>query len=606
MPISLKQLRQDPHRQQALRSSLELRQRRRRHGDEEERPPDDNHTVVDVNQLLDNHATYTRLLHQVEVGRSQRKQEQQRQRRKLSTSPSKQPQQEEQDPSLCTISAPKLQQLEQSLEELHSTIQDQLHRLTNYVDTELEHHLLLRQTTDNEKETHQNSRATTTTTKLNVHQSLLQENPQEDVLFAIGGYERLCLGRNDIVSNNQTKNNNNKPTLWVWTDTGVELQTALQHAWKEWLHAQRQKDVASSENHLHESFLRSVHSWNFPVSSVAARQGSDSSLCGSHWETVLQSLEGTTLYDRVLPQCHFLYSASCRMSQCFPCSTSPAMPPKHTAKQKKQQQQQPHEWLECLESPHVEGLFLTGPSLSADSRPLQVQWMEWLQSFYTNLIVTSTTQDMDPSSQCMQVIAVPPSQLEAFEASRLVLVGTLPHSKQTIELAYLSNLLDYCSLDIRHGNSPQASVQQTTAKNHNGDDKVPIHRNHKVVTKTAASVHVVRGVLCRSANAMAWMLAWNYHHDPNQNTAHVVLPQSIQQHLFRTPPKIPIVRRKRVNGKGKTIVEHVSVTKSPNPTTKGAQPRVDKLVVPNQRLTKDQIRAEALSCPFFFLPFYYT
>jgi len=259
-------------------------------------------------------------------------------------------------------------------------------------------------------------------------------------------------------------------------------------------------------------------------------------------------------------------------------------------------------WFEAIESDQVEVLFLTGPSLSVDSRPLQLHWIQLLQNFFQSLIVNQQSPyagfNLD-NLFCVE--ALPPSQLDAEESSRVVLFGKLPAgTNDKIELACLSNLLDYISPDIRHGNS----TMRTT-------------KNNKSAATITASVHVVSGILCTHSKTLAWITAWNASvaKESENQPSGVVLPESLHNDdslslaSRKTPQSaasqpqtiIPYVRRIRVNAKGKKTVETLSQGKESS-QQKDHTKRSTGLPQPS----REQILMEAQSCPFFFLPMYHS
>ncbi|KAL7558527.1 hypothetical protein ACA910_008121 [Epithemia clementina (nom. ined.)] len=667
MPISLKHLRHDSTHQAALRNSIYLRQQKTKVTKSEasssqvarestcisnngvncfEKETKDEQQLgihdssVDlVAQILAKDTAYGNALRQVEFGRSQRQQ-----RRKS----------EKQDMGVETLdtvttSHEDLEFLERTFQEAHLALQDTLHQIPNYVDTELlndfddddnvERSRLEEACSGREMENiyhvdnngismeaqHKNDKQSTAChhTKIARSSGGVQ---QEDVMFCIGGYDRLCSPSPDVSGDID---------MLVWTDAGLDLRCSLQQAWDKWLlglvpQGEQQSTMSSAaastidvKNEL-TSVMNTFRQWRFPSSSPAGNDDYDDE--STAWRTLLHSMKGTTLYDRVLPQCHVLYRSGAGRSSSISSHLSSNNGVQVKGKrQKSMYQKQP--WYDAIESEQVEGLFLTGPLVAADSRPLQIHWMRLLQSFYQNLIVS--TEEMHDNSdkekgdnmkqydikwyrKWMKVVAVPASQLAPAEASRLVLLGKLPQTNETIELAYLSNLYDYCSLDIRHGNSAVLQTVECSGNKNNSLTKA---------TTLTANVHVVRGVLFRQSHALAWMLAWNRHSSscflPNQQGEpnnriennnstgdYVWIPHSIQKHMPTHAKTIPFVRKRRVNAKGKQFVEQLSAAK-PFRRREGNDSDITALKSASTlRPTKEQIHLEALSCPFFFLPFY--
>ena len=621
MPISLKHLRHDATCQAALRQSIFLRKQQQQQPTppiapahtnidavESKQSNDDNDNDDIVRQVLMKDAEYGNALRQVEACRSRRRKK---------------------DP---TAKAEELQILERVLEETQLNVQEALCQLPNYVDIDIspdDHDFF---TKDEDKKTQGG------TTIARVHDeppnSRRKDNSrsrqlQEDVLFCIGGYEYL-----------------DHETV-VWTDAGCELQQAFQRAWEEWLLDVKQQQQQHQQRHplpdvnldqeQSTTLMTTLRQWRFPASVMEVNN--------SAWEAVLHSMKGTSLYDRVLPQCHLVYSCGSSTNQNIdkvrrnggklllqPEQKQEQQQPTNgpqSSSRKQQPGKRKQQWYEDIQSEVVEGVFLTGPSLTADSRPLQLHWMKVLQSFYHSLIVTrtSTTNEEDighnESTSCTHnqwtdIVAVPPSELDPSEASRLVLLGKQPSTHEMIELAYMSNLQDFCSLDIRHGNSTLQSVRSsstTTTCTNNGSSTKAV----TMVAKWTASVHVVRGLMSRHSNSIAWMLAWNKKRDDDSkddknnntsNSSYVVIPPRLQKHMpLHHAKTIPFVRRRRVSINGKHFVEQLTST-NPSPATRKNRDDQNGSAITfssttQQRLSKEQIHMEALSCPFFFLPFFF-
>ena len=98
-----------------------------------------------------------------------------------------------------------------------------------------------------------------------------------------------------------------------------------------------------------------------------------------------------------------------------------------------------HERGGSWEDETLQVVAIVGPSLSADSRPFQQQWMQRLQTLYQALAPTATLALRTVSS------------LAFHESSRIELVSKL--GSETVVLASLSNLQDYASVYLKHGSS---------------------------------------------------------------------------------------------------------------------------------------------------------
>ena len=533
MPVSMKRLRRDEPLQQALWDSWKLR-----------RP-----SIMDtlsndgdnpINQLLAQDQLCLQALKEVENLRQLRK--------------------SKKDPEATASLAEK----ERHLKQLHHELDEQLNSIPNLVDTGLK-----------DIWRHQEEQSPKTI-------PIILKNPPpegvDDVLFCIGGYESFSMPQQS-----------QSPTVPVWTTVGMDLNRVVERAWDQWLHQQQQKALHASILDQQEASQDTTSSpwkqWRFPAT-----------IDTPGWQMILHSLKGETMYDRSLPQCHFFYGkkGDALLAQ---QSTS-------TAKSKKKKSKLA--WLDDIESNAVEVLILTGPSLSVDSRPLQLQWLHNVIEFYASLLHGTTGNDnsnLHNMNDLFDVYIVPPDQLKSCESSKIILYGKLPQvsdtskSKQSssndsrIALASLSNLQEYESGDIRHGNSTLRSG----------------HNQYNTATLTAA-VQVIQGTLCRTANTVAWMAAWN------AQSRGLVLPPSLAKMYKKTGPvdpsvsvsthhaTIPYVRRVRTNAKGKRSVENFDVTNQAK--KKGNKKECGTRLGAVAQPSVEQIRMERLTCPFFFLPFH--
>lgn len=230
-------------------------------------------------------------------------------------------------------------------------------------------------------------------------------------------------------------------------------------------------------------------------------------------------------------------------------------------------------------------LAVTGPSLEADSRPLQRRIMERVRDLFEQLLKNDSddeddddnndNNDSSSTAAAVRIRAVPAAELLPMESSRLVVQGFLPPLfEKPVCLAYLSNLQDYCTgSELRHGTTKEA-------------------------------LHVLHGMICSAAETMEWMC---------QNRA-TPLSISVPRVLACALERIVYTRTVVVSHKnGKRLVRDIvvaagdshddtnDVTNKPEAPPEETQSGAQQLT----NLSVTRIRAEALSSPFGFLPFYY-
>lgn len=211
---------------------------------------------------------------------------------------------------------------------------------------------------------------------------------------------------------------------------------------------------------------------------------------------------------------------------------------------------QPTAWYQRLSTrKELQLLLVTGSSLEVDSRKAQLETMSHIAAFY---------QTMLPHCRLF-LKGIAADQLGTDECSRLSLEARM-ESGNKHEIAYLSNYLDFYSSTTRHGSS--------------------MERHH---------VHVLHGNVCRYSECLDVMA------EVCATSQGIVVPALLRNNQGAPLPEILDYQRLVISGKGgRRIVEPLasSVLKVGRSLIAGA---------PNP----DEIRREAASCPFEFLPFYY-
>lgn len=408
------------------------------------------------------------------------------------------------------------------------------------------------------------------------------ETTPEDPLFCLGGYQELGSDHDCV----------------VLTGPGCELEAALASFFQDSL-----QSVALN---------CAVKRYNLPATLPQADKEGLVDREIPAWKALLQAQHGSTLWDRQLPQIHLLQCTSINSVEKH-CKTKT-----HSTQQQSKKKQQRNPWFQKLQpAKQIEMLALTGPSLTADSRPLQRQLMECVLGLYRQLASTNDTH-RGRADKSLRIRAVPAHELLPMESSRLVVEGwttttttTATNKKKSKRqdsssspfcLASLSNLQDYCTNDterckIRHGGS--------TAKE---------------------CVHVLHGTLCRIGEAMEWLC------QTKATASGVALPPPLgvgqQQKQQRLPfnngsssqPQLwPYTRQIITSVKsGKRIVVEVA-TNSTNTASSFLEKQKERHDVAssddndddddednnnNNKRAAARIRGEALSSPFNFLPFY--
>jgi hypothetical protein len=195
----------------------------------------------------------------------------------------------------------------------------------------------------------------------------------------------------------------------------------------------------------------------------------------------------------------------------------------------------------------IQLVAITGASLESDSRPLQKEIMQKVQVLY---------QSLAPESARMHVRASPVSELSFNESSRLVLESFVGKEKRALCLASVSNMHHYTSSEIRHGSTGQR-------------------------------VHV----LVAHISSIPATLEWIFQH--GATTSEVNIPKVLQSTTI--PGTIPYRRKVTLSKSGRRIVQDIA-----SPAVNVGHVAQPPFGMP----TIDEIRAEALSSPFGFLPFY--
>jgi len=423
-------------------------------------------------------------------------------------------------------------------------------------------------------------------------------NIPEDPLFCLGGYEELL-----------SSSGSSDGGVVVLTGPGCQLALALTRFVRDSIHKAAAPHVSSGKNNI---------TWyNLPASLPRLVQQQQQQQDIPSWKVLLERQHGSLLWDRQLPLVHLL---QCSSSSCcvgtFTGSSSlleRGEDLRETERRQSWQQQEPRKnkkkaqvprcWHQRLQpqSPQIQILALTGPSLAADSRPFQRSLSESLRAMYQQLLADDNDDD-DSNTATVRVRAVPPHELTTMESSRLVVEGlwrqrsskgSKRRPRPAVCLAYVSNLQDYyCTANnskIRHGT-------------------------------TKEGLHVLQGTLYSTAETLEWLCQ-------NRATPHgVSMPRVLRQqdhHLFGIEKDWLAYRRKVTVKKkgGKKIVEdilvpaaapapHVSKStnsrKTNNVNGSSHRPEPGKSDSPSlPQPTPERIRAEALSTPFHFLPFYY-
>ena len=214
---------------------------------------------------------------------------------------------------------------------------------------------------------------------------------------------------------------------------------------------------------------------------------------------------------------------------------------------------------------YIRVLHIAGPSLKADSRPLQMSLVEKWRTVLMKLVQRNGIQDEE--SVELNILAVSPSQLRHFESSRLILQaqyhtsGTAQYTKKYFRyssLISISNFEDYVSTDLKHASTSE-----------------PLH------------------VLLVEFAPMSIILDWVAHTLMN-DTQRLPVPMCLNPWIQRK--KDICIKRQVLLGKnGKRSVKTIQHPRDASTV---------RTPIGFANLTDAQLQAEALSCPFEFLPLF--
>jgi hypothetical protein len=310
-------------------------------------------------------------------------------------------------------------------------------------------------------------------------------------------------------------------------------------------------NLPSSLESISTSQCHDIWGCSGPSCRFCLANGTTKQLPAPSWATLLRNQYGT-YWDRQLPKISLLSCTSVHTTECPLDERDGAR--LDTGGRHKKKQQPWHQRLAVQEQ--IQIMAVTGPSLEADSRPLQRRIIERLRDLFQQLIG-------DDVAPIVRIRAIPAAELLPMESSRLVVEGFL--SLRPVCLAYISNLQDYCtsSSAMRHGT-------------------------------TKEGLHVLQGTICSVAPTMDW-IARNRSEQSSFTLPRVLVHFSLSDRLLYT-------RKIVVNKNGKRFVEDIVVAVDDDKSKPEQQHGVPCEIA---KPTSHRIRAEALSSPFGFLPFHY-
>jgi hypothetical protein len=320
------------------------------------------------------------------------------------------------------------------------------------------------------------------------------------------------------------------------------------------------------------------------------------------WLTMLRIQSGT-YWDRQLPRVHIVSTTTTMPTK--PCDDREAARiqswsdrGRHGGHDAKGTTMAASLWHQRLAvSEQVQLLSVTGPSLEADSRPLQVNIMQQVRNMFQALVQqqhhhhhhhqqhsSRHTSSMQPPT--VQLYAVPAEELLPMESSRLVVQGYLSSPSRPVCLAYLSNLQDYCSTTTA---AATASVRGCDLRH----------------GTTKEGLHVLHGTICSMAETMEWLS-----HNRARHHAIAVPPVLTERPGSALPPLLMYTRRVVIHPKGKRSVQDIVVPPANNTRSQSIpQKKLGPTDSPTQKglhaPSIERIRGEALSSPFGFLPFHH-
>lgn len=294
------------------------------------------------------------------------------------------------------------------------------------------------------------------------------------------------------------------------------------------------------------------------------------------WLTVLRQQTGS-YWDRQLPRMTLL---SCTHS-CADNNDS-IIDGREEPVHKTNKKQAARRWYHRVAlAERLELLILTGPSLEADSRPLQTRLGRRVRNLYVQLLLSasasgkrntpSSNQGPEPTAMARYVTLelVSGKELVPLESSRLVVYGHWKNeasSRPPVCLAYLSNLQDYCGPEWRHGS-------------------------------TLERLHILHGRLVDIPTCMEWIC----HFHATDQSIHWPIPFAGSS-VVATEPFVFLKYTREAMDKKKG--NRLSGS-SGHPLVESSEPNAAGTTKQIPRPTPDRIRAEARSSPYSFLPFYY-
>lgn len=331
----------------------------------------------------------------------------------------------------------------------------------------------------------------------------------------------------------------------VLTDVGASIVRAVDlYADSHW------------KKQLIEQLASSFRQWKLPgvvemdskfVYSMMGRRNvqiEKTKLSAPSWISLLQQQHsGSKYFDRQLPIIHLL--------SCSSSSESPSLieDDREVIRRRTWCRKRRRPWHQQLctdELDRWEILVLTGPLWEADARPIQEKTIQTIIDFFQKL------GDGKVSARVLDA-----EELLPAEAARVVVEGYC--DGETVCLGYLSAFLDYNAngINLRHGGTQQGLC-------------------------------VLHGALCSVPETVDWMLQQQWQ---QEDTKGVFLPECLlRKNTSLSSRSLPLIRRVVTSRKGgKKIVMPINKAKSTGKSDK---------------VTADEIRFEAASCPFDFLPFY--
>ena len=355
----------------------------------------------------------------------------------------------------------------------------------------------------------------------------------------------------------------------VWTRNGSLLCHALSQY------------TIHNLNIQNESFSLWEMPYQMPFNSIGAPVPS--------WKvmTASSAVANQSLLDRELPRFHIIQGTTQRSTQ------------NETAGQQaffsNRKKQSTVCWFNQLSTDHyINLLAVAGPNLTVDSRPLQMQLIQKFQTILERISQPPFSEEGNVHSQSTalwRIVAVPPHELQPDESSCLLLQTAVATDKSTTgkcrttkrifkTIVIVSNLESYQSLHLKH-------------------------------KTTREPLHIVLVQLAQMGELVDWIVK-----EATRNG---------NQSIFRVPTcllpllapndslEFPVLRKVVMGKNGKRSVQaaylssETANTKNPNQVPVTSQRRTRQFLPWDPTLgevTPEQIRGEALTCPFEFLPFH--